>query len=245
MVEKLSESSIFMLIKFSNSSQHLRHLQTGKLFMNNGNYFIEREKLDRSKGIGDKYELSQVVNDVNLKFYESGTDKFLFDSKASKLSLRYNHLLTKPIFCLTHVSAASLKIINEYDDYVDCHFNFDSEQLERDFGEYALLISPGAFQERIEAACKEQGIEYIADKIMYEDYSINSRKRLEAYIETNPEIFFKKDLSFEHQHEYRIVFTNVDKQEAFIFDIGDLSEISHLIKTKDLCNGKFGLKLYF
>ncbi|NCU18523.1 hypothetical protein [Pallidibacillus pasinlerensis] len=242
----LDENNIFMFIKFAREEKYLEDLQKGNLYMNNGRYFIEREKQDGEKGIGDKYEMSAVINNVNLKFYNSETNEFLFEGEAERIAFNYNHVLTKPIFCITHISADSLKIIKEHENSVDCQFNFSSEDIEqivKEFGEYALLINPRAFQERVENTLKDMGITYLAGKIVYEDFNINSSKRLEEYQKNHPAIFFKKDKSFEHQKEYRIVLTGIDSNEPYILKIGDISDISYLMLTKDLFSGKFALNL--
>lgn len=242
----LSESNIFMLVKFAGKKKYLLDLQKGNLYMNNGKYFIEREKRDGDKGIGDKHELSAVMNQVNLKFFNNETDEFLFEGEAERIAINYNYLLTKPIFCITHISADSLKITKEYDDSVDCQMNFDAkdvEQIAKDFGEYALLINPRAFLERIENTLKELGITYHTGRILYEDFSINSSKRMDDYHKHRPSILFKKDISFRHQKEYRIVLTGVDSKEPYILKMGDISDISYLIPTRDLFSGKFALNL--
>ncbi len=242
----LNENNIFMFVKFAREERYLVDLQKGHLYMNNGKYFIEREKQDGDKGIGDKHELSAVMNKVNLKFFNSETDEFLFESEAERIAVNYNYLLTKPIFCITHISADSLMIIKEHEDSVDCKMNFDAEDVEqivKDFGEYALLINPRAFLERVENTLNEMGITYLTGKISYEDFSINSSKRLDDYHKHRPSIFFKKDLSFEHQKEYRIVLIDVDSKEPYILKVGDISDISYLIPTRDLFSGKFALNL--
>ncbi|WP_232699434.1 hypothetical protein [Brevibacillus daliensis] len=246
MVAVLAEDRIYMFVKFQNNKDHLLSLQKGQLYMNNGRYFAELEKKSGTKGIGDKYELSQVMNKVSLSFHHSETSELLFEAEADVLSISMNAYMTKPLFCITQIDSQSLKIVKEYEESVDCQFDFgenDIEQLVKDFGEYALIISPGPFKERLNKALIDQGLLAHQGKISYVDYKVNSVERLESYHEFDPNHFFIKDLSFSHQREYRIVLASVDSEEPFVLDIDDLTDISILIETRDLFSGNFSLKI--
>lgn len=246
MTATLSEDKIFMLIKFSDVKEHLCDLQKGKLYMNNSGYFIEREKIDGKKGVGDEDELSQVLYNVNLKFYKRKTEVCVLEGEAGKVSIRFKELLNKPVFCLTHISAESLNIIKETDCCLDCQLNFDKKYIDEivdNLGEYALIINPGAFQSKLKEAAQEQGIVFKEGRIQYEDYSVNPYKKLEECMRHNLNLFFYKDLSFQYQREYRIVINNVNSEKPFVWNIGDISDITYFIKTRDLFSDEYALNI--
>src|SRR5690625_693334 len=216
MIPKIDTDRIVSFIKFSAKKKYLTDIQQGNLYMNNGKYFINREKQDGVQGIGDKDELSAILSDVEIKLYDGETKEFLLEGEAQRLSFHYDYVLTKPIFCMTYIDHESLNITKVNKNSVECRIDFSGESIDKiieDFGEYALVISPHDFEERLRESLKEQNIGYISDKVIYEDYSINSERRMDEYHNHNPSLFFKKDHSFEYQKEYRIVLTNIDSKE--------------------------------
>lgn len=248
MVAVLDKDRVFMLIKFSNNKNNLVSLQKGTLWMNSGKYFIEREKKDGEQGIGDKYEGSAVVSNVRLRFYKQDTDELVLEGEAGRLGYADDAIVSKPMLCLTHISHDSLKVITEYEESVDCCLDFeglDKEKIIKDFGEYALIISPNEFLEQVKRSFSEQNIRFVADKVSYEDFSVNSQKRLEDYNKGNPSLFFYKDKSFQHQKEYRIVILNhdTDADKAFTPCIGNMEGFSYLLETRELFSGKFALNI--
>ncbi|MFC5404315.1 hypothetical protein [Cohnella soli] len=246
MAALLHKDRIFMLIKFQDNKDHLLSLQEGNIWMNNGQYFIDREKEDGAQGIGDRYELSAVLNDVSLRFYEEGTDTLVLEGEAGRVTYTDKAITKKPIFCMTHVSHDSLKIVKELEDSVDCSIDFgeaDIDKIVENFGKYALIINPQAFMERIKESFAKQDIRFVADKVIYEDFQVNQKQRLEDYNQGNPSLFFYKDNAFKHQREYRIAVINRDTDTAFSPNIGKLSDMSTIVETKDLFGGKFMLNI--
>ncbi|WP_146762368.1 hypothetical protein [Paenibacillus contaminans] len=214
--------------------------------MNNGNFFKELEKKTGIPGVGDKYELAQIFNQVSLRFTNPETDETFLVDDAQMVSFNINAHMLMPIFCITQVDSTSLSIVKENDDSVECKLNFgdqDIEQIIKDFGEHALLINPGEFTKRVDKAVEKQGIQTYKGKVNYEDYSVNSKERLIAQHNHDPNFFFYKRNEFAHQREYRIVLANKKSDVPYVLDIGDMSDISYLIETRKLFTGDFVLKL--
>lgn len=246
MVAKLVDDKTFLFIKFKDNKEHLLSLQEGMLYMNNGKYFKDLENDTGILGIGDKYELSQVINEISFRLINSETQETIFVGDAAAASFSLNAHLAMPMFCLTQIDSTSLKIIKEYEDSVDCVVNLgedDIEKIIKDFGEYALVISPGAFEEKLEMAINEQGLYAYAGKVIYEDYGINSSKRLKASYDNDPKHFFYKRMELAHQKEYRVILPDTQSEGPFILNIGDLSDSSYLFETRELFSGNFILNL--
>lgn len=92
------------------------------------------------------------------------------------------------------------------------------------FGPKAILINPMAFLNKIDKAFKEQKIEYQADKISYEDLSINRMERIEGYRVPTTTPLFTKDVFFNYQREYRIVLLNKRVEKSYTANIGKLND---------------------
>lgn len=246
MIPEIEKGRILLFIKFSEKEKYLTDIQQGNLYMNNGKYFINREKQDGVQGIGDKDELTATLSDVKIKFYDGETKIFLLEGEAQGLSFYYDYVLTTPIFCMTYIDSESLNMTKVNKDSVDCQIDFSGESIDKiieDFGEYALVIPPQEFEERLRESLKEQNIDYISNKVTYEDYSINSARRMHDYHNHKPSLFFKKDHSFEYQKEYRIVLKNIDSKEPYILNIGDISDISRIVPTRELLSDAFSFNL--
>lgn len=57
------ENMVVCLFKH-NERKYLEDLRLGNIYMNNFKYFIDREKKDACKGIGDKYEAGLHMRDL-------------------------------------------------------------------------------------------------------------------------------------------------------------------------------------
>ena len=78
-----------------------------------------------------------------------------------------------------------------------------------------------------------QGIGFSRDFVQY--YSSNSFEHLKQVQEDNSRIAFWKRQKYAYQQEYRwLADTEVD--DFLSIDIGDISDITELIKTTDLLN---------
>ena len=121
-------------------------------------------------------------------------------------------------------------------DILKVQYKFTQEQLEKmpDFGEYALIIKNGdEFVERVKKGMLNQGIGFSRDFVQY--YSSNNLEHLKQVQEDNSRIAFWKRQKYAYQQEYRwLAHTEVD--DFLSIDIGDISDITELIKTTDLLN---------
>lgn len=239
------DNILFGFFKFS-QKQYLEPLQAGNLYMNNFKYFVDLQKRTGEKGMGDIDEVAAIIKNANVTIKRHGTDEIVASGTAGRLRFRYQAFLNYPVFCLFTIESDMLEIIDITDDYIETEVKFTEEQKEQmagHFGECALVIPPNAFRERIKEVFDQKGIEYIHDKVQYSDFDINHQERIQAYLSGDTSLFFKKDIFFEPQREYRFVILNNEVEQNFEINIGDLTEQTGIISTSDLLNGKYGMRI--
>ena len=67
--------------------------------MNTLEYFMELEKSTGIQGMGDRYEASAVMNDLDFKLYEYGTNVLVATGKAGGINFHSNERVKTPVFC--------------------------------------------------------------------------------------------------------------------------------------------------
>ena len=90
---------------------------------------------------------------------------------------------------------------------------------------------------------KKENIEWSADRVIYADFSINQKERLEDFAKNHYRKFFWKDKYFEYQREFRVIVLNRDSDERIIYNIGDFLGCSFITETERLLNDEFYLKM--
>ena len=241
-----SENRRFFLLKFSDNKGHLEALQNGSIYMNNLKYFVDLEKETGIKGMGDLYEAANVLNDVKMSFFDHQSNEFLFDAYATKSYFRYENTLSKPVFCCFSIDNDMLFVEDINENQVKTKLVFSEDQKEKmikEFGKYVLIIPWNEFIDRVFKAFRKNGIQAVADFVKYDDFSINSSKRLKSFTEQSLDMFFWKDKCFQYQNEFRIVVLNkdVDKNLTVVFE--DINAISSIVRTEKLVNGDYGITL--
>ncbi|NTZ16424.1 hypothetical protein EXW96_02190 [Paenibacillus sp. JMULE4] len=142
-------TQICLFLKFATEKWHLESLQSGKLRMNNLRKFIDMEKNEGKKGMGDLLEASNVINLLNFKLVDPDTDEIIFEGKASKGIMTLNHCTTKLVFCLTMVDSKMLEVVGDDDTSYKCKVIFSEIQKQRfveDFGNYVMILPVSAFR---------------------------------------------------------------------------------------------------
>lgn len=244
---KLSEvdkynDEVIAFFKFTNFTDSLLN---GDLYMNPLQKYIEMERESGKKGVGDVLEAAQVISDFRFNIYKEGTNEFTHTGAADYIHFRINGDEKKPVYCLFTLHANDLLIVDENDTEYITVMNFSKEEVDKmlnEFGEQVALINPGSFIERVEKTFDEKGFGYVISPVKYDDYSINSIKRIESYKKNNNEIFFWKDNFFENQKEYRIVITSIETEEPLIPNIGNLNDIVDVFNARELFNGNFQIR---
>jgi len=224
---------MFAFLKFT---RFYESLQAGNIYMNSLKYYIDLEKESGVRGVGDALEAAHVFNDLTFEMRNRETGEVVFTGKSAGMNFRINGDEKRPVFCLFTLDADCFDIVDEDDEIYKLRLNIPEDQLEKmiqEFGEDLLLISPPAFLERLDATLNESGCSYRRDRVIYDDYSINSVQRLDSYKSQSTEIYFWKDKFFENQREYRIVLTDTEIDEPLTVNIGDISDISTKVKASE------------
>ncbi|MCA1182428.1 hypothetical protein CHCC14600_4256 [Bacillus licheniformis] len=221
---------------FSKFTPYIDSLVDGNLYMNNFQYFIDRELETGDRGVGDKYEVSNHYSDVYLRFYNNLTGELLGEGPADKVYSQKEEDKRRPVYCMFCLHSGNLNVVGEDDDWYYTELDLTKEEKEKminEFNDQALLINPNPFIERVEKAGKEKGFILAKGLVEYDDFSINSEKRIESYRQQN-RIFFWKDHFFKNQHEYRIVVTNTEREvkDPLIFNIGNIDDISYRVNAE-------------
>jgi len=236
-IESYSVPQICLFLKFAKKQEYLEYFQSGKLRMSNLKTYIDMEKKEGKKGMGDLFEVSNVINFLSFKLIDPNTDEILFEGKASKGIMTLNHLATKPVFCLTMIDSSMLEVIEETDVFYKCKVIFSEIQKQRfieDFGNYVMVLPSSLFLARVIKAFDTQGYDYVHQPVIYDDFNVNHSRRMQSFASENTDVFFWKDKSLEYQNEFRFVIINKDITEPFCIDIEDLSDISFITTAEQL-----------
>ncbi|MCU5379716.1 hypothetical protein OCA08_21520 [Bacillus cereus] len=238
-----------MFLKFSDNPKNLLSLQQGNVYMNNLKFFVDLEAETGIPGMGDKQEVLNVVNDVELSFYKQGTEDLAFKAKAKQITMRYEDALYKPVFCMFAVTVDMIKVLEESDKELKLAFDFSDElitKMHSEFGEHVLVISPAQFKNKIHKSFSEKNYDYTGKYVEYLDFNINEKRRMEMFQNQDIGTFFIKNNAFKHQNEFRIVIFNKDEENSIIEKIESLEDSSYLMKTEELFSkDKAVLTLHF
>lgn len=122
------------------------------------------------------------------------------------------------------------------------------------FGEYAVIIDDEEeFLKRINRAITNNGHKYLCGKIMYHSPKINGKnmtanhqmllKTANSYDikqlirDANHRKYdsFDKSTEYQYQNEWRLtLYRGVREQDAYLLDIGDLNDITHIVKNSEI-----------
>lgn len=234
MVEKTVENGWSMLMKFG-SEKNLTKLRSGQLYMKNLKYYVDLEKATDDEDVGDKYDGQMMLQDVKISMFTVDTHEFIaqLDAPAASMNLGY---LECPVFCM---------FVFDYRNHVDerlegdiltVKYQFTQEQLDRmpNFGDSVLIIKNGdEFVRRVKEGLLKAGYGFTRDHVQY--YGFNNIEHLKQVQKDNSRIAFWKREKYAYQQEYRfLVHDFVDN--SLSVDIGDISDITDLLKTEELLN---------
>lgn len=237
MEEKTIENAFSMLIKLGSES-NLRKLQQGELYMKNLQYYVDLEKSTDDEDVGDKYDGQMMLEKVKITMFDYETDKFWGQFDASEISMNLGYLYC-PVFCM-YILDYRNQIGEELNgDNLKVRYDFTEEQREKlaRFGTHALVIKNGdEFVRRVKEGLLSNNIGYTCDFVKY--YSFNNLEQMREIQGDNSRIVFWKRQKYAYQQEYRfIAHTHVD--DYLSVNIGDISDITELIKTSVLLNTYF------
>lgn len=242
----LHSKQTLALLKFSDSKERLEEMRDGMLFMNNFQYFVDREKQTGIKGVGDKFEVASVMSNVNLKFIDHETGEHVFSVEGAEILYRRDEVLDMHVFCMFALDTDMLQVVEHGEGFVEAKFSIPVDQInemENVFGKYVLVTFIDHFMNRVEESFAEQNIHSLAGKVKYSDFSVNIEERVRSFVEDRTDMFFWKDDYFRNQNEFRIVVLNRQSKEPYKARIKNIHDISFIVETNKL--NDLGTRLEF
>lgn len=234
MDEKTVKDGWSMLMKFG-SEENLKKLQGGQLYMKNLKYYVDLEKTTDDEDVGDKYDGQMVLQDVKISMYTIDTNEFIaqFDAPAASMNLGY---LECPVFCMFMFDFRNHVEEKLEGELLTVKYQFTEEQLAKmpNFGDSVLIIKNGdEFIKRVKKGLLDAGYGFTRDLVQY--YGFNNIEHLKQVQKDNSRIAFWKRDKYAYQQEYRILIH--DFVDDFLsVNIGDISDITDLLKTDELLN---------
>lgn len=135
------------------------------------------------------------------------------------------------------------------DDFVFCmfsvnpqkndEFRFTEEQREKIIGTYdtALIITDVyEYFKRIRKKALSEGIDITGGFVKYYDECIDTPQLFLNLMSGMEKVVYYKRKKYSIQQEYRFTVPNPRKDICFEFNIGDISDISVAMPSKDVCN---------
>ena len=241
---KKIENGWSMLMKFG-SEENLKKLQKGQFYTKNLQYYVDLEKASDDDNVGDRYEGQMVLENVQITMYDYETGAFVaqLDAPTASMDLGY---LKCPVFCMFMYDYRNHVSEELNGDILKVRYQFTEKQLSKlpEFGSHVLIIKNGnEFVDRVKKGLLREGYGFTRDFVQY--HMGNSLEHLQEVAQNDMRIAFWKRDKYDFQQEYRIlVHTQVD--DSLSVDIGDLSDITDLMKTSDLSKTCFeiGFKVH-
>ncbi|GAA0120657.1 hypothetical protein ACV3P7_15765 [Clostridium perfringens] len=220
---------IHMLLKFG-TKEHMEMLRDGKVFFGTRKLYNEISS-NGNNNIGDKYEGVFPIKNCSIQLIDAKTKQLIVKGMGT-LVQSDNRVDDIPFFSCTYLSDDNINENNNivFDD------NFKKCFMNEEGWDYVLTINPVEFLKRIRN--KLNGINVLAKTINYSDYDYVEVRRDKAMSENIKNILLWKDIKYSFQKEFRIILENkdIDNDNKFILDIGDISDISYLFSKDDWFN---------
>lgn len=214
----------FPLIKFQNE-EIINKTIGGSFYMNSLKHYRELYEMKGDEFIGDPCEGKIFISEkLNAQFIvpEKGIFQNLKDVAISTPSE------DDFVFCMFGVDP------NEYTE-----FKFSEEQREKIISTYdtALLITDVyEYFKRIKQKAVSEGIDIAEGFVKYYDECIDTPQLFLNLMSGMEKVVYYKRKKYSIQQEYRFTVPNPRKDMHFEFNIGDISDISVAMPSKDVCN---------
>jgi hypothetical protein len=235
---KQAKENCKLLIKFGDKND-LMKLQKGELYMKNLQYYNDLE-IKGNSGKPDKIDGKWLLKKGSIIILDPKNNAPIGVAEILETVLAFG-IKKHPVFCLFGLDDRNCGECTDDDTNITFHMEFTKQQkqkLEKGLGEYAMVVVDAEkFIKQITAKLKEEEIIYIWKLVQYNDG--NSPERIEFIKENNCNIAFNKEKSdYEYQQEYRLFIINQEVEDHFIIDVGDLSDFTKIISTKQLINSE-------
>lgn len=230
------EEKLFFLIKFT-QEKYIKDLQEGKLYCKNLNYYRNLEEQYNDRDMGDKNEGKFLLNDVKLEVYRNKDTKHILTISSNISTFDRCDVKKKPVFCMTGIKKSDIKDFydKEKGGYIVKFSELLKEMIGKSYWEAAVLITNfPKFCEKLYEKCKKDSINIKMEPVKYTDMKINYIDRINDFVKDNSNTVFYKDNYYKGQYEYRIVIDNMQVDDYYQLDIGDMSDIIKVFRKKEL-----------
>lgn len=215
----------FPLIKFQ-TKDIIEKTVGGSFYMNSLRYYRELYEKTGDEFIGDPYE-GKIFISERLGAQLSIPEKEIYNQDLKDVALS-TPSENDFVFCMFAINP------NNFDD-----FKFSEEQCEKIISAYdtALIIKDVyEYCKRIKLGAEKQNIEINSDFVKYYDEYIDALDLLLSLQNGMEKVVFYKRKKYSVQKEYRFTSPNPQNDLYLKFDIGDISDISVQLPSKDLLN---------
>lgn len=213
----------FPLIKFQ-SEDRIKSLQQGKIYMNTLAYYRKLEEKTGDVRVGDSFEGMFHVVEGKLVFPEEGE---ILELNNELIKTSYSDGF---VFCLFGVKPSAT------------NFEFAEEQVKEitGFGDTALLIvDVPEFEKRVVKAAKDAGFEIYKGFVRYYDETTDSGDMIISLLSGMQNVAYWKRKMYDYQQEYRFfAYSETIKKDHLELEIGDISDISLMMKTSSMLKAK-------
>lgn len=202
-----------LIIKVCEKAEHIRELHHGKVYFKSSGHFRKIDNDYRGDINDGKIPITNIkgLRLNGIEFPPPDTCTFGFESDDNY-----------PMFCASIITEDNL--IKKAEQEYQFHPEFIKEISK--FGKYVIIIDLDEFMKQVFEYCQKEEFDLEWEKIKYvninNEYDVSMIKNKELPYE----VFFKKDVHYTWQNEWRLVLFN-DKlitqgNDYCIIDIGEL-----------------------
>lgn len=227
------ENRIVIMFKFG-KKKDLISLQNGNLYAKSADYYIEcEEKGDKCRGDADEFAL--IFDAFNVKLLEPNSKEIIFQSGPTRARITSEEFQRNPIFCAVGITLEDLELDREDDDKVIFKLDYRKvfgETFDKEYWDSVAIINVGEFMTILKKKAEENDISLEMGMVNYYNHPNLAEKNLEIGKDFYRVAFWKRD-TYKNQKEMRILFKNkkIEKDDAFIFNIGDLSSVCNVMSA--------------
>lgn len=227
------KSYLGVLLKFV-EKQYIDLTLDGKFYFSLSGRFIELEKKQLDKGIGDSKEGAwsrpKRENSI-IMIGEPGGKMYPLNVKSAVFHHTFHGMRKFPILCFTYLKLE--KDFIQYEDKYTLRSDVVDKLLEQ-FSDRDVIMFNIDFFAQFDEVLKERGYDFKRDLITYYDEKKESHPLEYENYESNPflGLFYKREF-FKFQREYRIALREFSEDDLRI-NIGSIRDYAKVLSIEEL-----------
>lgn len=251
-----------ILLKFISKKEYLEDFLDGKLYMNSLYYFWNQSALDYAKTCREK-ELKDNPNLDPEKYVVpitggpgpgqidlfEGVAKTVVSEESNLPDEMKTYMLMDTIYRSVGMGYCNVLCFYKMDyelinNGTVCSYSLGNMQ---EFGEYAVIVDDkDELIRRIKRAAEKRRFKYLCGTVLYKKPKLNGKNARKSHnivlkcdkqfeIEDGYGDAFVKMDNYAYQKEWRVALYRGEKDtEAYILDVGNIRDIVHWVRSKDL-----------